>query len=395
MDGGSDIIVRTMDPSKPSGLEARLISRIERDGAIPFAEFMEAALYDPEGGYYTSGRDPIGPAGDFMTSPDVHSVFGRMIGRQLIELFESAGAGGPVTLVEMGAGRGNLIGDILEEIRRVNPTLFDRIGAAVIERSPAMVARQREGIAARGLAGKIVWSDRLDSLRPGAGITGCLISNELVDAFPVHRVVMTEEGLKEIYVAVRGGRLAEAIREPSTPELRAYFDRVRVGLVAGQKAEVNLNAVRWMKAVADTFARGFVVTIDYGHAAADLFSPVHMNGTLLCYYRHTVSDTPYRRVGEQDMTAHADFTALALAGREAGLETTGFTDQKHFLLSMGIAEEMEGMDPEGPAFGAMKRLIADAAMGRTFKMLFQHKNLTPPPLRGLSFRPFFKDALFR
>ena len=318
-----------------------------------------------------------------------------MIARQLIPLFDSVRSDGPVSLVEMGTGRGDLTGDVLDEIRREAPSLFGRIDCRVIERSPPMILRQKEILGKKGLSEKVAWSDSLDSLRPTGGIAGCFLSNELVDAFPVHRVAMTEDGLKEAYVTVRDGRLAEVLLEPSTPELRSYFDRVRVGLVPGQKAEVNLNAVRWMKEVAGRLDRGFVVTIDYGHAAADLFSQVHMNGTLLCYHRHTVAETPYHNVGKQDITAHVDFTTLALTGREAGLEVTGFTDQKHFLMSMGLAEEMEGMDPQGREFNAMKRLVADSAMGKTFKLLFQHKNVTPPPLRGLSFRPFFKDALFR
>jgi len=388
-----------MAPTGRTLLVDKLISEIEREGGITFARFMESALYDPDGGYYTSGRDPIGPEGDFTTSPEVHSVFGKMVARQLIDLFDFLDsvppADTPPTLVEMGSGRGDLVGDVLDEIRRNNPPLYDRIECRVIERSPSMVLRQKERLEKTGLAGKVVWADSLEALKAGGGLKGCLLSNELVDAFPVHRAVMTEEGLKEIFVTFLDGRFAEAIRDPSTPEIRAYFDRVRVGLVPGQKAEVNLSAVRWIRDAARTLARGFVVTIDYGHAAADLFSPVHMNGTLLCYHRHSVAETPYLRVGEQDITAHADFTTLALTGREAGLDLTGFTDQKHFLMSMGIAGEMEGMDPHGTEFNAMKRLIADSAMGKTFKILIQHKNLAPPVLRGLSFRPFFKDALFR
>jgi SAM-dependent MidA family methyltransferase len=214
-----------------------------------------------------------------------------------------------------------------------------------------------------------------------------------VDAFPVHRVVVTKEGLNEIYVGFSEGRFVETRDLPSTSDLADYFDRLKIRLAEGQRAEVNLEAVRWIRDVGQALNRGFVITIDYGHPASELFAPHRKKGSLLCYYRHTVNDDPYARIGEQDITAHVDFTALARAGAEAGLSVTGFTNQLNFLMGLGIAQEMERADPESPEMLSVKRLIARESMGGVFKVLIQHKGLDPPPLDGLTFRPYFKDVL--
>jgi SAM-dependent MidA family methyltransferase len=214
-----------------------------------------------------------------------------------------------------------------------------------------------------------------------------------VDAFPVHRVVATKDGLDEIYVDVDGDRFVETREVPSTPDLEAYFKRLKIRLAEGQRAEVNLEAARWIREVGKALDLGFVITIDYGYPASELFAPHRKKGSLLCYYRHTVNDDPYARIGEQDITAHVDFTGLARAGAEAGLSVTGFTNQLNFLMSLGIAREMERFDPESPEMLSVKRLLARESMGGVFKVLIQHKGLTPPPLEGLTFRPYFNDVL--
>ncbi len=381
-------------PGKPP-LVKKVLAEIQNAGKMTFARFMEMALYDPEGSYYNSVRDPIGWEGDYYTSPEVHSVFGHMISKQLVRLLESLDGNEPLTVVEMGAGKGLLMCHILGPIRQQNRNLFDKLRCSIVERSPAMVSRQKEAMAQAGFKGKVVWHDTLHEVKTGEGIVGCVLSNELVDAFPVHRVVMTKQGLKEIYVAISNGEIKEVIDELSSSALSGYFKRIKVVLAPDQRAEVNLEALSWMKDTGMALKKGYVLTLDYGHTAADLYASHRKKGTLLCYHRHTVHDNPYIRIGEQDITAHVDFTALALEGREAGLEVTGFTDQQHFLMSLGMADEMGSLDPKSPAFEAMKRLIADSSMGRTFKVLIQHKGITPPELQGLAFKPFFKDALRR
>jgi len=236
------------------------------------------------------------------------------------------------------------------------------------------------------------WIPDLNAI-PTDSITGVFLSNELVDAFPVHRVVKRPLGLREIFVGWDGSRFIEIEAPPCSSALEAYFARLGISLEAGQQAEVNLQALEWMRQVGARLRRGLVVTIDYGHAAADLFAPARKTGTLLGYYRHTVADSPYVRVGQQDLTAHVDFTSLALAGQDVGLEVTGFTNQLHFLIGLGIEAAFAGLDPESPQVAAMRELLRPDGMGTTYKILIQHKGMLAPQLDGLRSRPYFLDAL--
>ncbi|HTN44378.1 MAG TPA: SAM-dependent methyltransferase [Nitrospiria bacterium] len=381
----------------PDEGRAPLIHKIQEEirqkGRMTFARFMERALYDPEEGYYTSSGERIGLGGDYYTSPEVHPIFGRLLAKQIRQMETLLPGPGPFTILEMGAGKGLLARDILAGLKTDAPEDFRRFRYAVIERSPAMAARQKALLAFSDLASPVRWYSDIEEVQAGGSLVGCVLSNELVDAFPVHRVVATKDGLDEIYVDVDGDRFVETREVPSTPDLEAYFKRLKIRLAEGQRAEVNLEAARWIREVGKALDLGFVITIDYGYPASELFAPHRKKGSLLCYYRHTVNDDPYARIGEQDITAHVDFTGLARAGAEAGLSVTGFTNQLNFLMSLGIAREMERFDPESPEMLSVKRLLARESMGGVFKVLIQHKGLTPPPLEGLTFRPYFNDVL--
>ncbi|MEK7222428.1 MAG: SAM-dependent methyltransferase [Nitrospirota bacterium] len=393
-----------MDIGHP-GLVDKLVAHIKRDGPLSFADFMEAALYDPEFGYYMTPGPRIGREGDYYTSLDVHPIFAELIGRQVAQATEVMGSD-DFTIVEMGAGKGLLARHLLDSYRRVNPALLSRIRYILVERSPAMIRAQQEHL--RPLLDKgvsISWTPDLSAL-PAGSANGVFLSNELVDAFPVHRVVMRPLGLREIFVGWKdesaevgvggsGGRFIEIEAPPFSSALQNYFERIGVVLEVGQRAEVNLRALDWMRQAGTALRRGLVLTIDYGHSAADLYAPTRKAGTLLCYHRHRVSDSPYVRVGQQDMTAHVDFTSLALAGRDTGLEVTGFTNQLHFLMGLGIESAFAGIDPESPESVAMRNLLKPDGMGATYKVLVQHKGMPAPRLDGLQSRPFFLDALQR
>ena len=377
------------------GLVQKLVARIEREGPMPFAAFMEAALYDPEFGYYMTAGPRIGREGDYYTSLDVHPVFAELVGRQIVQAADTISPTGEFTIVEMGAGKGLLAQHLLNTFRRDHPDLLSRLRYLLVERSPAMVETQKQRL--RDLTGagvSIAWVPALDAV-PADSITGVFLSNELVDAFPVHRVVKRPVGLREIFVGWDGAHFIEIEAPPFSPELEAYFARIGISLEVGQQAEVNLQALKWMKQVGTRLRRGLVVTIDYGHAATDLFAPARKTGTLLGYYRHNVSDSPYIRVGQQDLTAHVDFTSLALAGQDVGLEVTGFTNQLHFLIGLGIESSFAGLDPESPQSAAMRELLRPDGMGTTYKILIQHKGISAPQLGGLRSRPYFLDALRR
>jgi SAM-dependent MidA family methyltransferase len=382
------------------GLVQKLVARVERKGPISFAAFMEAALYDPEFGYYMTAGPRIGREGDYYTSLDVHSIFAELVSRQVAQAAEAIAPSGEFTIVEMGAGKGLLAKHLLSAYLRDNPDFLARLRYLLVERSPAMVETQKQRLREFTGAGlSVAWVPDLNAI-PADSITGVFLSNELVDAFPVHRVVKRPVGLRELLVGweppilpAPSGRFVEVEAPPCSSALEAYFARLGISLEAGQEAEVNLEALEWMRQVGARLRRGLVVTIDYGHAAADLFAPARKTGTLLGYYRHTVVDSPYVRVGQQDLTAHVDFTSLALAGQDVGLEVTGFTNQLHFLIGLGIESAFAGLDPESPQVAAMRELLRPDGMGTTYKVLIQHKGMLAPQLYGLRSRPYFKDAL--
>jgi SAM-dependent MidA family methyltransferase len=376
-----------------SELVQKLIARIEREGPISFAGFMETALYDPDFGYYTL-QARIGAEGDYWTSPEVHRIFAELIGRQIAQAAGLIAPNRCFTVIEMGAGQGTFAANLLKALQREHPALLARLQYVIIERSPRMEQRQREHLGPLLQEGMpIRWLPDLSTLASGA-VTGVIFSNELVDAFPVHRVVKRPAGLRELFVEWSGQGFIEIEAPPGTPALEQYFERLGIRLEEGQQAEVNLEALGWMRQVAACLSTGIVLTIDYGHTAADLYSPVRKRGTLLCYYRGTVGDNPYVRIGQQDMTAHVDFTSLALTGREVGLEVTGFTNQSHFLLGLGIESAFDGIDPESTDSECMRRLLRPNGMGSTFKVLMQHKGIPAPALDGLKSRPFIADALY-
>jgi|SRR5579884_1743962 len=366
---------------------------IQKRGPIPFVQFMEWALYHPTFGYYTSPGEKIGPRGDYYTSSSVHPIFGELLAKQLHQMLRMVGEGeSGYTLVEMGAGKGTLSLDILNYLRKEAPTFFDRLQYIIIEKSPAFKAKQRERLEAL-FPDHVRWEEAIPDR-----LIGVLFSNELIDAMPVHRLRMNQQTAQEIYVDWRDDHFVETLGPLSTPRLLDYFKRVEVEFDRPTEIEINLQAIDWMHQIGRSLATGFVVTIDYGYPAEVLYTPRRPKGTFLCYYKHTTHENPYEHVGEQDMTAHVDFTSLAKAGEEVGLSVIGFTDQTHFLMGLGIAQKMEPyameMDRSEEAkrqFLAMKQLMAPDRMGRVFKILIQGKNIPPESkLDGLQFKPFFK-----
>ena len=242
------------------------------------------------------------------------------------------------------------------------------------------------------IPGLITWVKGLDGLAPQS-MTGLFYSNELVDAFPVHRIQVTAGRTEELYVDYREGKFLECLKPPSTTLLAQYLERLHTTWSEGYRTEMNLQAIDWMEQVAQRIDRGFVVTIDYGHTAQDLYGPDRKNGTFLCYSQQLTNEDPFIRVGEQDMTAHVDFSSLAAVGEEQGLHVTGFTNQMSFLMGLGVEEMIEELEPESPEFRAAIHLLKPDGMGSTFKVLIQHKGMSHPQLDGLKFKPFFGSAL--
>lgn len=366
-------------------------------GPISFARFMELALYHPQYGYYVRPVDDptqerIGWSGDFYTSSDVHPILGQALAKQAQQLDACLGHPNPFTVVEMGPGKGLLARDFLEACQQAPANLGARLRYILIERSASMRAQQQQTVGPWvDQTGRVAWVDRLEDLPPDS-VTGLFFSNELVDAFPVHRLAVIDGRPQELYVDVRDGRFTEVYR-PLSDELASYLREGAISLPDGYRTEINLGAVHWMKQVAEVMNRGAVLTIDYGHTAEDLYGPERKNGTFLCYYSQTTSEDAYDRVGMQDMTAHVDFTALARVGQQAGLEVTGFTNQMSFLIGLGAEQFLDSLEPESAEFYAAIHLLRPDGMGRTFKVLVQHKGMATPELDGLKFKPFFGSIL--
>ena len=368
-----------------SPLLARLVERIRERGAITFANYMETCLYDPEFGYY-SGAIKRGRA-DYFTSVDVSPIFGRLLARQLVDMWRIAGCPQPFTIVEAGAGTGRLAAHILDFASEKLSEFYSALHYAAVEisasRRALLDAALSQHIAARRAATLAEIPARISD--------GCILSNELLDALPVHRVVMSADGLKEIFVDADCGRLIERELPPSSPKIAEYFDRQGVVLQAGQMAEVGLAACRWIANVGRSLERGFVLSVDYGHAASQLYDERHMNGTVLAYWRHRVSENFYRAPGEQDLTAHVNFTALDICGRATGLELVGLTSQTNFLFALArandfadIADDDSSEMEKTRARLSFQNLINPEGMGEAFSVLVQRKGIETTPLSGLA-----------
>lgn len=361
-----------------------LLDRIRAEGAIAFSEYMRACLYHPEHGFYAHAE--ARRFADYYTSPDVHPVFGRLLARQLAEMWERLGRPGEFLAVEGGAGVGRLASHILDFAERKLPEFYAALRYVAMESSAGRRAAQEQFIGRHLGAGRAESRAALPDRIPA----GCVLSNELFDAMPVDRVVGSREGLREIVVGERDRWFAEeeaGVRSASTAE---YFARQGVKLAEGQQAEAGLEACDWIQEVGRRLERGFVMTIDYGHEAPELYNARHMRGTLLAYRDHRVSEEFYAAPGLQDLTAHVSFTALDLWGHDAGLERTGLASQTRFLLALGRENEFADLYDEGQteterlrARLMLKTLIYPEGMGETFQVFLQHKGVDAPALTGL------------
>jgi len=361
-------------------LRKEIVDLINVKGKITFADFMEFALYHPEYGYYTSGKDKIGKKGDYYTSSDVHSVFGGLIARQLEQMWRLLGSG-RFTVVEIGAGKGWLCHDILSCIRDEYPGFFEKIDYKIVEISRDLIERQSDTL--KDFEAKVSWESYSEDGFSFNQIEGCFLSNEFVDSLPVHQVIVEDNCLKEIYVTTTDGVFCEKIDELSNHELENYFNELKIDLKDGQRAEVNLKALDWIKNIYRCLNRGFVITIDYGHLAEELYSEERHRGTLICYYEHTTSENPYERVGNQDITSHVNFSSIIEEGIKSGLRTTGFARQSNFLIALGILNKMNDVKGDVSKLLTMKNLFLPGGMGDVFKVLIQHKGIENPELIGL------------
>lgn len=371
-------------PDNP--LEALIVEEAHVRGPITFARFMELALYHPTLGYYSSGPDPIGAEGDFYTSPRAHPAFGALLSVQLADIWHKMGRPSPFYALELGSGAGVLAADILDFAPHLSSQFAAALEYLALDKRPTSVASETHSVVS-------------DSL-PFHGLVGCILSNEYLDAIPVHRVTVEGERLREIYVADQNGELSEISDEPSTPLLQQRLDDLSITLTEGQQAEINLSISGLTRSLSHTLDSGFVLTIDYGHRAADLYSTSRPNGTLACHYQHTFNSDPLRRIGLQDITAHVDFTSLVQIGEQTGLQHCDLVTQRQFLGNLGILAIRNGLRALGlPAsrynanLMGLGNLVDSQGLGG-FKLCVQSKGVDAPTLSGLGGQGlFFDDTL--
>lgn len=409
-----------------------IIEEINKKGKSTFAEFMQMVLYHPQYGYYNSNIERVGRFGDYYTSPTVHKIFGELIAKQLEDMWRIMGEG-KFTIVEMGANRGWLCHDVIQCIKKEYPRFYDKFHYIIVEINPYAKERQRTLINSfitdkmnlanitekkaekrnwldyhinqhipapfcieekethpsplllegKYLDGKVSWHTYSEDGFSFDKFQGCFLSNEFVDALPVHRLKIKNKILKEVYVGYNATNFCEIDDELSEPALKDYLETNKIYLKGGQACEVNLGAAEWLRHVSEKINKGFIITIDYGDTIDGIYRRNDSEGTIRCYYKHNVNRDYYERLGDQDITAHVDFTNLMNAGRSLGLEVTGFTKQSHYLIALGVLERLNNANNDIETILKVKNLIHPEGMGEIFKVLIQHKNIVNPQLTSL------------
>ena len=339
---------------------------------------MEIALYDPEHGYYARAAQRSGRAGDFFTSVDVGPLFGELVAVQLEEMWRRLGEGS-FDLVEAAAGNGRLTNDILTAVEQHWPAFYESIDVTLVERSEA--AREAQMATLAGHRDRI--KHRAGDLPPS--VHGVVVANELLDAFPVHVVVASDDGVREIRIAERGGMLLEMEGDLSA-QASEELARIDRPIPTGVRAELSPGARAWVARAAGALGRGFLLLFDYGHEEEELHSGTHRDGTLVAYRAHTAGaqrwfDAP----GSSDLTAHVNLTAVRSAAEAGGLHTLGMVDQTYFLIGLGLAERLEtGHDLQAVRRRlAARTLIMPGGLGSTMKVMIFGRGVSGP-LSGLA-----------
>ncbi|MGB9256097.1 MAG: SAM-dependent methyltransferase [Candidatus Korobacteraceae bacterium] len=375
-----------MTPSPEGSLRKRIADGISRNGPIPFSRYMELCLYEPELGYYSRAREQFGKAGDFYTSSDVHAVFGRLLARQFEEMWRAMDSPAQVDVIELGPGRGLFARDVLDWSAKQFPNFSRSLHYALVDQSPHLREKLRERLQQHLETGTCGVFDSLEAAMVTAGENIIIFGNEFFDALPVE--VIDHRG--SVRVGYENGRFVEAFVAASAAE-DEFLDRYGVHPEGGERIEAPLLSLNWMERIASAFRgrRGFLILIDYGYTREEQLAGRHRD-TIMCYRQHTASSSPYEAPGEQDITAHVNFTALRGRGEKCGLDALGLVTQSQFLI--GIGEETEFADafqdcklPQERAKVALqlKHLISPAGMGETFQVLVMSHNVGEARLSGL------------
>ncbi|MBL0386405.1 SAM-dependent methyltransferase [Tumebacillus sp. ITR2] len=365
-----------------------LQNRLASEGRVTFAEFMGTALYHPTAGYYNRQEMTIGEGGDFYTSPMVHPIFGACIARQVFQLWVELGRPASFMLLEMGAGVGQLAVDLLRTVAGANPGFFAAIQYVIVEQGAHLRERQKSNLHEHGFTEKVTWYETLDEV-PGQGEReGVILSNELFDALPVHRLGKSGDGFVEYYVVADGAGFAEEPGPLSDPKLADLVDEdTKAHLPEGERVAVCPAAVDVLQAMGRLLNRGFVMTIDYGNLAPDVHLQHKQADGVRGYYYQKLTQ-PLQYVGQQDLTADVDFSLLIRSGEKVGLHEVGFTTQMKLLGGNGFLQKVQELRNKRFDLMAdaelyrMLNLFLPQSLGDVFKVLFQAKGVSTEGLSG-------------
>ncbi|BBF87999.1 uncharacterized conserved protein [Aquitalea magnusonii] len=331
-------------------------------GWIPFSRYMELALYAPGMGYYSAGSHKLGSAGDFTTAPEMTALFGRTLARQIAELLPQTGG----TVYEFGAGTGKLAIDILTELEKLDCLPEHYI---IIDLSADLIERQQTAIrsALPHLAGRVSWLSQLPDQ-----LDGVVIGNEVLDAMPCELLHWTPEPLQR-GVALDGDNFVWQDRPIQDPALQRQAAALNIQQ-AGYISELSLSNTAFIHTLARHLVRGAILLVDYGYPASEFYHPQRHMGTLIGHYRHHTVDDPFFLPGLMDLTCHVDFTAIAQAGIDAGLDLIGYTTQAQFLINAGITQLLGELDADDsasylPVVAMVQKLLSMQEMGELFKVI--------------------------
>ena len=372
---------RLTQPTNEEQIHSELLSTYIRQemeqagGRLAFDRFMELCLYAPGLGYYVAGARKFGEEGDFVTAPEISSLFGFCLARQCAQVLEEIGSG---ELFEFGAGTGAMAADILAELEQLD-CLPERY--LILELSPELKSRQQDTLQQRvpGLAHKVQWLDQL----PDPGFKGVVLANEVLDAMPVQRFRIESGQILEQFVVWEDGRFGSFWDVPVTHGLTEEVEALGLEPDDGFESELNLRANSWVQELGALVDAGAVILVDYGHSGTEYYHPQRSEGTLMCHYRHRAHTEPLFLPGLQDITAHVDFSAIAEAGLKAGFDVAGYSTQAYFLMGCGLESMLIGSDPNDVdahmgLVQEIKRLTLPTEMGERFKVLGLSKKLQQP-----------------
>lgn len=350
--------------------------------SISFYQFMGLCLYHPVYGYYSNEQLKIGKKGDFYTSSFIGSIMGEMLARSFVQMIqEQSMEQGTIHIVEWGGGNGQLARHLLDELRDVFPEVYKRVLFTSVESSQYHRQLQQKNLLDHKKC--IQWLLTEEWFQQGNQSQTIIYSNELLDAFPVHRIQYHNSEYCEVYVSWddKLQQFQERLIPLTEGPLVDYIKEEEIHLVEGQKAEINLEAVQWIKRLGQWIESGTLVTIDYGDVSQEIYAAHRMNGTLMCYRKHQAYDNPYIYIGEQDITSHVNFSACIRSGVESGFKKWSLSDQKTFLIEAGIMEQLQDhhhllLDPFHPLVKknrAIRQILLGDQMSELFKVLVQHK----------------------